>query len=279
MLHRRWLSSAPLAPTEWRCSVRLESPIHFDWNRRRWEWQRSILADPDIPDKAKLIACAMVSQFFDAQRGQFSPGYARLAAALCCSVDTIKRGIRSLEAAGWLVRSGGAARGREMLMECRFPDGKGGQSCTPLHTIKGGNSAPQKPSQGGQSCTPSGKERGADLTGKGGNPAPHKSPPPVPPYKDNTKFLQSARTARGGLPARPRGALSTVIAASGEECSEWDAWLRPRGHPRLQDFAPRVRIGDGIGFEVPFKRPPKAQTGTESMIAERWVSSLRGGAE
>lgn len=252
------------------------SPNSHDWNRRRWEWQRLVLSDPNLTDKAKLIACALVAQFFDVQRPEFTPGYARLARALACSVEAIKRGVRSLEAGGWLVRSGGATRGKEMHMQCRFPDQKGGQSCTPIQGGKGVNSAPLERIKGGQSCTPLREERGSNLTRKGVHPAPLSEFPPAPPYKDITKFPQSARDARRPAHARTRGALASVIAAGGEESTKWDAWLCPRGHPRLRDFAPVVAMEGGEGFEVPSRWPPAGQEGTEVLIAERWVLKIRG---
>lgn len=246
-------------------------PSSTDWNRRRWEWQRQVLADADLNDKAKLVAAAMVSQFFDMHRAEFSPGYTALAKALSTSLETIKRAIRALEAGGWLVRSGGGHRGKEMTMECHFPGESNGQADGSSSPEKGVKSDPLYGFKGGQSCTPFPKERGSNRARKGVKSDPHYRPPPAPPYKDKNKYLQSARDAR------TRGPLSCVIPANGDAHRAWDAWLLPRGHPSLSQLARSVPAENGAGFEVPMKRPPDDDGTTQAVVAARWVRAMQEG--
>ena len=142
------------------------------WNRLRWDWQKAILADPDLPDRSRLLACVLVSQFAHHESAECRPGLPALADALSVSVDTVKRGLSSLEAGGWIERSAGRGRGRGNKLSISFLFA--GEE-------KGGSAAPFCPEKGCNPAPLSAAKKGADLRVKGCSSAV----PPDPPIRLN----------------------------------------------------------------------------------------------
>lgn len=219
------------------------------WNRMRWEWQRCVLACADLPDRSKLLACVLVSQFAHHESAECRPGLEALAEALATSGDTVKRALRGLEDAGWIARGAGRGRGNHLSISFLFPPSEKGADLHSFEDGKGGNPAPL-----------SAREKGADLRGKGCRSAS----PPRPPYKAEPNLNQKARAEK------PRSHLACSIAENGAENLAWDAWLEARGHPPLGRLGAGLRTAGCDGFEVPFRYPPDTEVGVR--ISEKWVA-------
>jgi len=60
---------------------------------------------------AGLLAHVLATRFSNHETAHCALGTDKLAGALCTSVDTIKRALRDLAAAGWLIKTEGRGRG------------------------------------------------------------------------------------------------------------------------------------------------------------------------
>ena len=105
---------------------------HGNWNRARWGWLKAITGDGDLSPMARLLAHVLATQFSHHETAHCAPGTDTLADALRTSVDTIKRALRDLAAAGWLIRTEG--RGRGNRSEIFF---MGGNNVVPMICPKG----------------------------------------------------------------------------------------------------------------------------------------------
>jgi hypothetical protein len=76
---------------------------------------------------ARLLAHVLATQFSHHETAHCAPGTDTLAGALCTSIDTIKRALRDLAGAGWLIKTEG--RGRGNRSEIYF---LGGNNVVPL---------------------------------------------------------------------------------------------------------------------------------------------------
>lgn len=232
------------------------------WNRLRWDWQSAVLASEGLPDRSKLVACVLVSQFAHHESAQCCPGLSALAKALSVSTDTVKRALRSLEDEGWITRGGGEGRGYKLTISFHFRS-----------NTKGGNTAPLKDGKECSSALLSSAERGAVLHEKGCRSAR----PPRPPYKDKPIFNQkSARLPARG--ARPTD-LSAFVRIGEWTEGEWDQWLSQQGFPPLSAIGKRITVAENEGWDLPFRVPPRPDDERAAGVALRfaqWLQDERG---
>jgi hypothetical protein len=239
---------------------------------------------------ARLLASVLTTQFSHHETAHCAPGTATLADALCTSVDTIKRALRDLAAAGWLIRTEG--RGRGNRSEIVF---LGGNNVVPMICPKGpetsGHARPnasQAPSKGhekGGNSAPvynrnQAAKKGADMRGKGGKSA-------LSYIKDDPKNIQRAgKPSETPVSQRPSGRpdysaydRATApgkwerplhpIPSDGYRAEAWDDWLSRHGFPSLSQIAQKTPAGE---FLVPFTMPPyNDDPNMENKIARNWV--------
>lgn len=251
-----------------------------DWNRRRFDWKKQVFACAELGRSAKLVAAALVTQFFDRDRPECSPGISALAEALAVHVDTVKRALRALEAGGWIDRGEGGHRGAFKVLALRFPSERRAQQAAVTTDENRPEKARLSVVKGGRSCTPfegdARQERGAALHGKGCSRAPLSSFPPAPPYKDN----QISPNGRGREAAPPRGALAREIQLGSDEARRWDGWLRMHGFPALATLAGRGSAEKRDCVTVPALIPPCDMGSITFHLAKRWAERLvRGGGD
>jgi hypothetical protein len=159
-----------------------------DWKLERHSWLEGIRRDTALNPAAKVVAHAMaLGRLSNRDVARCHATKPQLAEACGTSVDTVKRALKELEAAGLIVRRSGAGRGKSntygFLIRAR------------IVALKGGADAPSK---GGAGAPFSGSQKGAPM------PPPRCTGAPFSPYiEDNPDLSQNARATSGGLSANP----------------------------------------------------------------------------
>lgn len=72
--------------------------------------------------------------------------------------------------------------------------------------------------------------------------------------------------------SRPAPHLSVFIPSGSPAGDDWNRWLASEGLPGLAAIAPVIRHDGLEGYDLPFRCPPQDQSGTQYMIAQRFVS-------
>ncbi|WP_177174676.1 helix-turn-helix domain-containing protein [Loktanella fryxellensis] len=261
-----------------------------NWNRARWGWLKAVTGDGELSPMARLLAHVLATQFSHHETAHCTPGTETLADALCTSVDTIKRALRDLAAAGWLIRTEG--RGRGNRSEIFF---LGGNNVVPMICPKGpetsGHARPkpaQAPSKGhekGGKSAPfynrnTAAKKGADMRGKGGKSA-------LSYIKDDPKNIQRAgQQSETSISPRSSGRMDWTNYDRATEPEKWErglcdikrgtyaedawnAWLADHGFPTLV----QIGLGNGPdGWAVPFRMPPRVDDDKiEISLSLKWA--------
>lgn len=146
------------APADFGQEPRLIAPE--EWRQQRWGWMESVRRDGSLSPMARLVADTLVLEYANRDTHRCDPSRRQLADIHACSEDTIKRVIRELIDADWIVVLAGVGRGHNT----RF----GFLTRAKIVHLKGGKNAPLK---GGRNTPLSRSQKGADLHGKGGKSA------------------------------------------------------------------------------------------------------------
>ena len=101
----------------------------------RFEWLKLVMQTEGLSPTAKNVATALAVQFANDETGQLNPSQRTLADYLKVHVDTVKRVLRELRNAGWLLSLGDGGRGRAPVLRLLTPGkivvlnpaGKGGE--------------------------------------------------------------------------------------------------------------------------------------------------------
>lgn len=219
----------------------------------RYKWLKAVMQAEGLTPTAKVLASALAVQFANEETGQINPSQSTLADYLKVHKDTIKRCLRELRNAGWLLASGSGGRSKAPMMRLVTP----------------GKIIPFRPSQRGDDLPPQAKKRGGDMCQKGGGIAP-------PLYKDKQSLEH-----KGGEPPEQRPAALDQFAqhqfsenstvgprlvrhTENVELNAWAEWLAEQGLPKLYELPVR-QAGTKAGsvfFWLPSKRPPSTPEAT-----------------
>ena len=131
-----------------------------EWRQQRWGWMESVRRDSSLSPMARLVADTLVLEFANRETHRCDPSRRQLADIHGCSEDTIKRAIKELIKAEWIVILAGVGRGKSTQY--------GFLTRAKIVHLKGGKNAPLK---GGRNAPFCDSEKGADLPGKGGKSA------------------------------------------------------------------------------------------------------------
>ncbi|QFT45369.1 hypothetical protein FIU97_02160 [Roseivivax sp. THAF40] len=220
----------------------------------RFEWLKAVLQAGDISGTAKTIASALAVQFANDETGQLNPTKRTLAEYLKLHTDTVKRGLRELRDAGWLVSEGSGGRSRAANFLLRAP-GK-------IVPFRGHKQDVTKPSKSGVGCAPHasacGAESGDKFRENGGQS--------IPRQKEQSK----KQKVFSGL-MRPAPHLSQPIYAGSHNEAAWNNWLAESDFPTLAELGCLCGATDGNCWDVPFVLPPKPDNPIQASIAKKWA--------
>lgn len=147
-----------IEPSPFEGELRVIAPE--EWRQQRWGWMESVRRDSSLSPMARLVADTLVLEFANRETHRCDPSRRQLADIHGCSEDTIKRVIKELIDAEWIVVLAGVGRGRSTQY--------GFLTRAKIVQLKGGINAPQK---GGRNAPFPVSQKGADLHGKGGKSA------------------------------------------------------------------------------------------------------------
>lgn len=164
------------APADFVGEPRLIAPD--EWRQQRWGWMESVRRDGSLSPMARLVADTLVLEYANRDTHRCDPSRRQLAEIHGCSEDTIKRVIKELIDAEWIVVLAGVGRGHNTQF--------GFLTRAKIVHLKGGKNAPLK---GGRNTPLSASQKGADLHGKGGKSA-------FVHNRDKPRNNQRAREAR-----------------------------------------------------------------------------------
>ena len=218
----------------------------------RFEWLKAVLQAEELTPTAKNVASAIAVQFANDETGQINPSQETLADFLKVHRDTVKRVLRELRNAGWLMATGDGGRGKAPFMRLLSP----------------GKIIPFGVRKRGDKSSPDPEKRGGDLWGKGGRNTPPllkdkqsknkegaretDAPDPIPiRYRDH-RFIGSITSGPRIVPSTDFGSLN-----------RWADWLADEGFPRLCDtpLGRKAEKGKTIFFALPSKCPPTCAAG------------------
>ncbi len=239
---------------------------------------------------ARLLAHVLATQFSHHETAHCAPGTDTLADALATSVDTIKRALRDLAAAGWLIRTEG--RGRGNRSEIFF---LGGNNVVPMicpngpeasgHDRPNAKQAPNTKHEKGGNPAPvydheRANQKGANMRGKGGKTA-------LSYVKADPKNIQRAgKPSETTVLQRSSGRMDWTSYDRANEAEKWERglseikrgthaedawndWLTGHGFPTL------IQIGlrNGVdGWAVPFRLPPRDDGDQfEISLSNKWA--------
>lgn len=239
------------------------------WNRMRWEWLRDVSADPDVAGWSKAVASVLICQFAHHETARCDPGNEVLAQALGASEHVVRRALKGLEEAGWIMRTDGRGRGNRQTITFQF-----------LVRAKGADSA----------GFPTAK--GADTVGfesdKTGGISPEKvqilQTPPTPPYKAKPNLNQRRAPETGPEPATaacPANRLEEVHPDSPQH-ETWDTWLAAQGYPGLAQIGRRRGRAENGPWLMSSRSPPDPSRPAAVSVAVKfvdWLIATEGAAD
>jgi hypothetical protein len=197
----------------------------------RFEWLKAVMQADGLTPTAKNVASVIAVQFANDETGQANPSQRTLADYLKIHTDTVKRVLRELRNAGWLMAMGDGGRGKAPLLRLLAP-GKIVPFCAPK---RGGKSSPER------------EERGGNMCSKGGQIVPSHN-------KDKQSLEQKGRAPDVNrqviIPTR------LVPDTEPDRVAEWNAWLAENGYPSVQRLDIRSSQPGQVGYHLPFRFVP-----------------------
>lgn len=219
----------------------------------RFEWLKAVMQAEGLTATAKNVATALAVQFANAETGQINPSQETLADFLKVHRDTVKRVMRELRNAGWLMATGDGGRGKAPLLRLLTP----------------GKIIPFRARKGGVICPAQEEKRGDDLQQKGGQIAPShykeeqsleqrgaQIPIKRPAVLDQFKDTRFAGRATSDLQAVPKSDFSAL--------NKWTDWLRDERLPKLYELpiSQQAKKSGEVFFWLPSKTPPTTSEAT-----------------
>ncbi len=105
----------------------------------RFEWLKAVMQADGLAATAKNVATALAVQFCNDETGQINPSQETIADYLKTHRDTIKRALKELRNAGWMMTIGNGGRGKAPQIRLLSPS-----KFIPFRARKGGDDLQQK---------------------------------------------------------------------------------------------------------------------------------------
>lgn len=228
-----------------------------DATLNRFEWAKAVLQQEGLSGTAKNIAAALAMQFANGETGQINPSQETLSDYIKVHRDTIKKALRELRNAGWLLCLGDGGRGKAPKMRLLSPS-----KMIPFRQHKGGANDPTQA-----------KKRGGDLQPKGGQITPSH-------YKEEQSLEQREEAIPTIRPevlkqfdkhhfdGNPFDGLRSVPKTEWAALNDWARWLSDRGLPNLCHMPIRQKDAKKktICFWLPSKTPPTSPRASEGAL-------------
>ncbi|WP_170317537.1 helix-turn-helix domain-containing protein [Paroceanicella profunda] len=208
-----------------------------NWTSRRFVWLSAIMSNEALPDAAKLLASALCCTLVDGDTGQCRRRLEDMAQAIAKDKRTVRRALRTLEAAGWLRSEQATGRGRAALYELALPG-----NVVVLPTRERGATKPQKADTSAplyDAERRSDRARKADTSDR--------------PY-NNPTISQNAR-AHATPPKRHFQAVS-LTDRDAERIAGWNGWLAAEGCASLALIASNAPSARPGVYQLPSRFPP-----------------------
>lgn len=215
----------------------------------RFEWLKAVMQAESLTPTAKVVASALAVKFFNADTGQLNPKQETVADFVKVHRDTVKRVLRELRNAGWLLITG-----------------TGGRSQTPdYHLRSPGKIVPFGGEKRGDKLSPEPKKRGDNLCEKGGQIIP-------PHYKEEQTLEQKAREPDKPTASRcPSFSPRIVPEEDTETVLEWNRWLCERNYPPIQSLGVRGSEAGVVGYRMPRRYVPSDEDLDGVVLVKRFV--------
>lgn len=228
----------------------------------RHEWAAAVRKCADLNATARLVAMVLALDFANSDTGQCNPSQNTLADHLGVSVDTIRRALRDLKAAGFLATRPGRWRGATASYELLSPGKVVAMTPATAPTRRDGKAATgaDHARKGGQSCIPNRQGKGGKSARKG-----------VQICTGHIKKLEPSMN-KGARPsdACPVGRL-VVVPDEGHGAYAWASWLRKGGWPTLDQIGIRSGAATGAGWVLPAPMPPADGDDLGRSIAQKYL--------
>lgn len=228
-----------------------------DFNSYRFAWHDAVMQSNDLTPTAKNVATALAFKFANRKTAQINPPQSKIADYLKVHVDTIKRVMRELRNAGWLIATGDGGRGKAPLLRLLTP----------------GKVLPFPASKGGANYPSQAEKRGDDMCGKGGEITPphYKDKPSLEPKGGHIPFEKPdvlKQFEKQRFEGNPFDGLRSVSKTDWAALNDWAEWLREQGLPKLCDLPIRQKAErkNAIWFWLPSKTPPTSPRATEDAL-------------
>ena len=224
----------------------------------RFEWLKSVMQAEGLTPTAKNVATALAVQFANAETGQINPSQKTLADYLKVHCDTIKRVLRELRNAGWLMSIGDGGRGKAPKIRLLSP----------------GKIVPFRASKGGANDPAQAEKRRDDLQQKEGQITPSHN-------KDKQSLEQRGRDVPTRRPVALDQFMQTRFAGNPTDgprivpktdwnsLNAWSEWLHTESLPQPIDL-PLVQSAEKTGdlfFWFPSKKPPQSHEAAQQARA------------
>ncbi len=216
----------------------------------RFEWLKAVMQS-NVSPAAKNVASVLAVRFANDDTHQINPSRETLADYLKVHRDTIKRAVRELKKAGWLMVLEGRGRGRSNRYTLHSPE-----QITWLRDKKNRDCAPSK--KGGD-LHPKAPPKGVLLRKKGGRSALA--------YKMQEQSSEQEAAERLSSSQCPISQCALIEPGSHHEAA-WNNWLSERDWPSVAELDVRLETG----WRVPFTMPPSDRHGIGDRISEKYLN-------
>ncbi|WP_208348789.1 helix-turn-helix domain-containing protein [Pseudaestuariivita rosea] len=219
----------------------------------RHDWFRAVMQVEGLSATAKNVAGALSIQFANDETGRLDPSQETLADYLKVHKDTIRRGLRELRNAGWLLSLGDGGRGRTLMMRLISPS-----KIIPFRARKGVQNDPENRAERGADMHTQARKKVCSSAAKGVQNC-------TPLLKEEQAYKQDTRAS--GPPPCPVDQCAVILAGSHNE-QAWDEWLTKHRWPTVREIG--IRLNDG--WRMTFPTPPSDPHGIQRNITEKFLS-------
>jgi hypothetical protein len=230
-----------------------------NWSRERWTWKREVRRDARLSDAAKVLAACLCDDFAHHETGFCAPGIAALAEALGKKPRAIHYALSELKTFGWL--SVIERRGRGHKSEITFLKGASDMSFDAQKKVQRiADFAGEKVQQAAPFIGEKVQDTVVNSASYGISP--------TPPNIDKPTNNQTAPATV----ERPSPQCAVCIIRGSDNEAAWNEWLHRHRFPSFAELGVLSSTTGSVGWDAPFRMPPRPDDRIEVAIAEKWAN-------